>query len=257
MSVTTAVPQVTRPSAFDSIFDESGAKSGRPSTSDVFSTLNSTVESMENGMSGNDGPIIVVHGPNGQQHHSLDGEDEADVANLRNPMQDFAQQFRPFNPPPAPVPTDLKSNSDTSHSDGILGKIRQSVERNYSSVLTISESTHSDGQTTYEAHTTPFVRINKNGEPLEAEAEADVETEESGANENVETSTSSPSTGVPVSRFLERMRLRQMRFDDIREQKRRYYSISVRRQRKLKIKKHKHKKLLRRTRTLRRKLDKS
>lgn len=38
--------------------------------------------------------------------------------------------------------------------------------------------------------------------------------------------------------------------------RRKLYAISVRRQRRLKMKKHKYKKLMRRTRTLRRKLDK-
>lgn len=38
--------------------------------------------------------------------------------------------------------------------------------------------------------------------------------------------------------------------------RRKLYAISVKRQRRLKIKKHKYKKLMRRTRTLRRKLDK-
>lgn len=38
--------------------------------------------------------------------------------------------------------------------------------------------------------------------------------------------------------------------------RRKMYAISVKRQRKLKMKKHKYKKLMRRTRTLRRKLDK-
>lgn len=257
MSVTASVPQETRPSAFDSIFEPSKPKAH--STSDVFATLNtlnSTVESMESGMSGNDAPIVVVHGPNGQQRHSLDGEDEASVPDMRNSLQDFAQRLRPFNPPPVPVPTDMNSSvPDTKSSVRTIRQIRQPVDRNYSSVLTISESTHSDGQTTYEAHTTPFVRIDKNGEPLEAEAEAEAETEE--ADTHVHASTNPSSTAHHDSSFLERMRLRQMRFDDIKEQKQRYYSISVRRQRKLKIKKHKHKKLLRRTRTLRRKLEKS
>lgn len=54
----------------------------------------------------------------------------------------------------------------------------------------------------------------------------------------------------PATRYLERM---QMRYRDRGEM----MAISVKRQRKLKMKKHKYKKLMKRTRVLRRKLDRT
>ena len=62
----------------------------------------------------------------------------------------------------------------------------------------------------------------------------------------------------PRQPFLDRMRERQRRTFQIRVQgpcKRAWRLISVKRQRKLKMKKHKYKKLMKRTRTLRRKLE--
>lgn len=64
---------------------------------------------------------------------------------------------------------------------------------------------------------------------------------------------SSPLQAEP-SRFLERMQIRQMQ-SRMREND--MLAISVKRQRKLKMKKHKYKKLMRRTRNLRRRLDRN
>ncbi|KAG4218531.1 hypothetical protein PC116_g32989 [Phytophthora cactorum] len=56
--------------------------------------------------------------------------------------------------------------------------------------------------------------------------------------------------------FLERMALRQIRWrEEVRGQSPDMHAISVRRQRKLKMKKKKYKKLMKRTRNARRKLD--
>ena len=60
--------------------------------------------------------------------------------------------------------------------------------------------------------------------------------------------------------FLERMRIRQQQWEDATGRKNGvaeiWRAISVKRQRKLKMKKHKYKKLMKRTRNLRRRLDK-
>jgi hypothetical protein len=62
---------------------------------------------------------------------------------------------------------------------------------------------------------------------------------------------------TPRHPFLDRMRVRQQKWERTRDEKSRvvWHAISVKRQRKLKMKKHKYKKLMRRTRNLRRKLD--
>jgi Mitochondrial domain of unknown function (DUF1713). len=91
----------------------------------------------------------------------------------------------------------------------------------YSTVLTIRETLNSDGRKTYEASTGPFVRDPEHGVTIDAPG-----------------STSGMT-------YVERRRHNQT-----------IHAISTKRRRKAKMKKHKFKKLMKRTRTLRRKLDK-
>lgn len=98
--------------------------------------------------------------------------------------------------------------------------------RTYTTMLTIEESTDANGEVTYVAHSGPLV---------------DVEVEE---------------PGTP-RRFLDRMSRRQRRFEEGRREVVTWQAISVKRQRKLKMKKHKYKKLMRKTRNLRRRLDRN
>jgi hypothetical protein len=73
--------------------------------------------------------------------------------------------------------------------------------------------------------------------------------------------TENPAIGNPPlvrQPFLNYMRERQRRWEEFRRQNapgRVWRLISVKRQRRLKMKKHKYKKLMRRTRNLRRRLD--
>ncbi|EED14384.1 conserved hypothetical protein [Talaromyces stipitatus ATCC 10500] len=92
--------------------------------------------------------------------------------------------------------------------------------RTYSTLLTIRETSYADGQRTFETSLAPLV-------PTQDTAFIDEPVPDAGKT------------------YIERTVNRTM------------YTISVRRQRKLKMKKHKFKKLLRKTRTLRRKLDKA
>ena len=99
--------------------------------------------------------------------------------------------------------------------------------RTYTAVLTIEESTDEHGEVTYMAHSSPLVQKD-------------------------------PPT-IPT-RFLERMYIRRERHQERsreRANQNRMEAISVKRQRKLKMKKHKYKKLMRRTRNLRRRLDRN
>ncbi|KAI5280251.1 hypothetical protein KEM52_004167 [Ascosphaera acerosa] len=168
-------------------------------------------------------------------------------------MHALHQLYRPFSPPAPPVPRE-EQDPDGQHdraSPAARSVPPVAASRSFSSVLTIRESTHGDGHTTYEAHTTPFVQVRADQDPAAAlRLSGDVKTEDS-------TACRPPSPSPSPPRFLERMHERQLRFDAHRQSLSELYAISVRRQRKLKMKKHKHKKLLRRTRNLRRKMDKA
>ncbi|KFY64240.1 hypothetical protein V496_03386 [Pseudogymnoascus sp. VKM F-4515 (FW-2607)] len=97
------------------------------------------------------------------------------------------------------------------------------AKRTYTATLTIEESTSPLGEVTYVAHSSPLQDV---AEPT-----------------------------VPTA-FRERMRERRQRYVEERAGAD-MWALSVKRQRKLKMKKHKYKKLMRRTRNLRRRLDRN
>ena len=150
----------------------------------------------------------------------------AEVEHLDNAPENagmyvLSHRYQPFSPPPAPVPM------DTAESLAAGAEAAESLEpqhRTYTAVLTIEESTDANGEGTYMAHSSPLV-------------------------------AEDPPT-VPT-RFLERMQIRNERYRNQHPEETDMLAISVKRQRKLKMKKHKYKKLMRRTRNLRRKLDRN
>jgi len=142
-------------------------------------------------------------------------------------------RYQPFQPPPAPKPM----NTEDSHTVGAeAAEAAQPQYRTYTAVLTVEESTDEMGNVTWEAHSSPLV------------AEDPEVTEEANISE----------PPIPLS-YRERMIIRKQHFEEGRGGRgiERYYAISVKRQRKLKMKKHKYKKLMRRTRNLRRRLDRN
>ncbi|EAU35952.1 predicted protein [Aspergillus terreus NIH2624] len=192
-------------------------KPTKPDTDDVIFTLSSAVDSMEHG--------AVEH--EGAWPQSLDGEaaslDAMNMGDLRVSVEELTKRLRPFHPPPPPVPFDQAAAAAEAAK-------QHDNTSSYSTVLTIHESKHADGSRTYEAHTTPFVRTPDMDAP--------------GATADPEAVIDMPRGSG--STYMERLR-----------NNRTMHAISTKRRRKLKMKKHKYKKLLRKTRTLRRKLDKA
>lgn len=222
ISVTTTVPPTSSAEAFDAIFSKRHLKN---EPEDVIFTLSSTVQSMENtaqGMSESDDQLqrSFTSDANGELQ-MLDGP-EAKMS-----VEEFTRRLRPFHPPPPPVPMDVNNNSSSETMESAEAENHQ--DTTYSTVLTIRESRHADGRKTYEAHTGPFVRD-----------EMDAPGVQDGAAIDAPTGSTSGMT------YVERLR-----------HNRSMHAISTRRRRKVKMKKHKFKKLMRRTRTLRRKLDKA
>jgi hypothetical protein len=155
----------------------------------------------------------------------------AEVQHLDNTPEDSAMNFprhilsgryRPFQPPSAPVP--MNTAESLAAGAEAAEEALEPQHRTYTAVLTIEESTDANGDVTYMAHSSPLVAE----EP--------------------------PAT---PTRFLERMQIRQERYREQRSEENDMLAISVKRIRKLKMKKHKYKKLMRRTRNLRRRLDRN
>ncbi|KAL2815562.1 hypothetical protein BJX63DRAFT_162155 [Aspergillus granulosus] len=220
ISVSSTVPPPSSPEAFDSIFVPRQRSKG--DADDVIFTLSSAVHSMENAahrLAEKDGHI-VTYDVEGSQFDGLD------MSELKLSVEEMTRRLRPFNPPPPPVPFDEAKEAALAESEDIHNS---QGTASYSTVLTIQESTHSDGSKTYEAHTTPFVQARSMEAPAADGAEAIIDHPYNSENRYIDR-----------SQYNETMQ-----------------ALSTKRRRRLKMKKHKFKKLLRRTRTLRRKLDKA
>ena len=137
------------------------------------------------------------------------------------PPHIMSGRYQPFNPPPAPVPM---NTAESLAAGAEAAESQEPQHRTYTAVLTIEESTDENGEIIYMAHSSPLVQEDPPATP---------------------------------TRFLERMQIRQERYREQRGDETGMLAISVKRQRKLKMKKHKYKKLMRRTRNLRRRLDRN
>ena len=205
-----------------SVTDEQFASIFAPRTrankmTDTMSTLHSTIDQLE-------GPMATMT-IDGQQDHG-DGMSRLEIKNLDGSESSIYLQvdtmsgdFLPFRPPPLPQP----QTQATAESDGAM-EVEAAEDtphhRVYKAMFTIEEATEADGQIRIVAHSPQILQDEQ-----------------------------------PRS-FLERLAQRQLKFDD-RRGRRDMHAISVKRQRKLRMKKKKYKKLMRRTRNLRRKLDRT
>ena len=263
ISVTSSVPAAAAPTAFDAIF-ATRARSVKPAQ--VLATLSSAVDALEaaaepepayeDGAADNDGRLAVssvsVSNTTGDGTHHLDGAPQSSSP-LQFPSHLLSGRYKPFTPPAAPVPTNVAVPSDGSQQLQQAAMPSATLRKSYSTILTILESTHPNGSKTYTARTSPMVADDEEAPSSYAEHDG---------------GSSSLTHRQPAS-FLARMRLRQQRWQAhlrlrhprgaMREPARglSMHLISVKRQRKLKMKKHKYKKLMRKTRNLRRKLDRN
>jgi len=237
ISLTVNFPKAVTDDAFAAIFTPRTKVNTK--SSEVISTLSSTLQSLDAAT----GNARQVNPGSQQDQWNAETDDlraaitaesyrKAETQHLDNgpessmqfPRHILSGRYQPFNPPAPPVPM----NTVDSLAAGAEAAVAQAGQhRTYTAVLTIEESTDANGEVTYMAHSSPLV----------AEDEPAVPT-----------------------RFLERMNIRQVRYEEYRDQRAEetgMQAISVKRQRKLKMKKHKYKKLMRRTRNLRRRLDRN
>lgn len=182
-------------------------------------------------------------------------------------INQFAQQFRPFRVPPAPEPISKMNfevidgeapNEKPNFADGQAAVRQEPREKEaqesdkeaavYQAYLTVKEYVSRDGSKFFTAHASPLVRIRKQEPKRPMRISKKLRR---GFNQSIPTSE---AQDVAPRTYRER-RQRNMRIlKELAE--RTMHALSVKRQRKLKMKKHKHKKLMRKTRNLRRKLDK-
>ena len=162
----------------------------------------------------------------------LQEEDRSSMPNL----EELVKQFRPFNVPPPPMPFDMSAGASEEvqarqDEAGIMKVVEDEEPRltqhmTYQTTVTIEETTSPEGDKTFTASATPIIVRNA-------------------------------AARVPRQPFLTRMAHRQTVLEPSSGEDEGMMLISVKRQRKLKMKKHKYKKLMKRTRNLRRKLGKT
>lgn len=256
ISVTQLMPKTVSDDTFAQIF---ATRTRKNKVSDVLSTLSQTVSDLEE-------PLSRMSIANEDQQRSHDGPEadegtaklslrhsDGSETNLHIQFNSLSGQYLPYAPPPPPEPLADVPEADAEaaaavESEEVAEQAQQQAQqkqnrqqqqqpetqtRVYKAMVTIEETVDADGQVKVVAHSPELIE----------------------EGEDTATTTNTTTAGRPRS-FLERLAWRQLQYDEARRQQdRAMQAISVRRQRKLKMKKKKYKKLMRKTRNMRRKLD--
>ncbi|KAM4058104.1 hypothetical protein HRG_010942 [Hirsutella rhossiliensis] len=217
ISITQTMPRSVSDEHFASIF-AAHAKANK--AAETMSTLSDTIDQLE-------GPMaqMTIEAHHDDHHARADGMRKVEVRNpdgsessLYLQVDAMSGDFLPYRPPPLPRPQSAADSEGMAADSEALDQGPQ--HRVYRAMFTIEETTEPDGQIRIVAHSP---RIVNDDQPRG---------------------------------FLARMARRQLTFDEA-QARRDMHAISVKRQRKLKMKKKKYKKLMKRTRNLRRKLDRT
>ncbi|GAB7352351.1 hypothetical protein MBLNU459_g2792t1 [Dothideomycetes sp. NU459] len=255
ISLTAAIPPSTDLHTFEAIFDSRPvSKADSKNAADVIYTLSNTIDSLD-AKTQPDRPEtdlrweIIQESPS----NTPDGVKHLDGPPRAKSIEQLLAQLKPFSAPPPPVSSehvvqqtksgDASRKRNSSHAAAAAHSHEPVSEKSFKTTLIVTECTSVDGAKYYTAQTSPMVQINNSSSHQHPTA-----VQEPGRRQT----------------FLERMRDRQAQYEEYRderaEQKRddeAMHAISVKRQRKLKMKKHKYKKLMKRTRNLRRRLDRN
>ncbi|KAK9425722.1 putative Mitochondrial mRNA-processing protein COX24 C-terminal domain-containing protein [Seiridium unicorne] len=218
MSITQGCPRTVSDEAFAQIF---APRSKTSKYTDVMSTLSKTVDELEQPMQSvsigtQQDSVTALDRSNDHMHKVEVRHPDGSEVSVQIQLNAMSGQFLPFRPPPLPQPQS-NSSAETRASQAVDAQPQTRVLK---AIFTLEETTEANGEVRIMAHSPTLI---------------DEDT--------------TPRT------FLERMALRQLRQEEVRGRPEEMVTISVRRQRKLKMKKKKYKKLMKRTRTERRKLD--
>ncbi|KAK4694759.1 hypothetical protein P7C71_g2876, partial [Lecanoromycetidae sp. Uapishka_2] len=253
MALNTPIPPEYPIAAFSSIFEVKPTP--KTKSADVIYTISSAVDTLEDAASGTHHQdsdqmtqeeadlrqAITQESPSNanQTTHHLD----IPAKTLHLNLQEMVKTFRPYMKPPPPVPMGSvlemaqppSVRAQTQKQDDANSQLA-ATQKSYTTTLTIHEITQPNGLKSYRTHTTPIV-------------------EEPSASDGGSVRHLPPAPRNQP--FLGRMQERQLQYLDRIGAQEVWSAISVKRQRKLKMKKHKYKKLMKRTKNLRRRLDRT
>lgn len=228
ISITNGFPQPVTDEAFASIFTP---KTRTTKSQEVILALSSTLDSL------NTVRESLDNFNSESQQNQWAGLDESNAGKtesmfqspeinhlhvnqiLGTPQYFMSGKYAPFNPPQPPKPLSVIKTPGTGNKEA-----QENRYRIYTAVLTVEELIDSNGDVTFTAQHSP----------LTAEEQYEMPNR-------------------PPGEF--KTQLAQYRVIKTTESEKQ--AISVKRQRKLKMKKHKYKKLMRKTRNLRRRLDRN
>ncbi|KAI9708202.1 MAG: hypothetical protein M1820_004156 [Bogoriella megaspora] len=232
ISLTTSTPPSSSTAAFNKLFEE------RPTAKNIHlmdANQASFYQSFEDKMNSINVETTDLE---------LQSSGNASRRETRPTVEEIVASKTPYIPPPPPT-SQIERTSKRASASRKKSEQRQleSVPRqiSYKTTILLTGSVYANGKWTFTASTSPL--------------------------EKVPTPTSEPvdeprrKHQIKIQQpFLERMMIRQRSLNEFRRERTtrnrgNMLLISVKRQRKLKMKKHKYKKLMKRTRTLRRKLD--
>ena len=249
MSITGPVPQETSIEAIDKVFQPK-PKTKRNASQEVILTLSSTVERL-------DEQIAHKRAEDNSQHteakaaimkalmqrndtssdsnrtHHLDGAPQTiniSGGNVKLVIQEIAKRFRPFNVPPAPVAI---SDAEISAAEAEAAAAEASEEMQAKSLEVEIENQEHD----------PYIQQVVLNVHEQGEAEDD----------GFFTSHTAPTVEIEDSSAVQEI-LDPRHSGRVGRRRGGMYAISVKRQRRLKMKKHKYRKLMRKTRNIRRRL---
>lgn len=260
LSITGPVPPETSIEAIDKIFQPKPKAKSRTAPQEVIYTLASAVESLDEHIANKQGDQSTQNAeqkaamirtlmqrnenPADQTRtYHLDGGPQTmnlAAGNVKLVLQEIARRFRPFNVPPVPTPiSDAEIDAAESEAAareeaneerqarGLEMEIQQEDYDPYIQQVVINVPQEPDLQngTFFTSHGAPMIEM-----------------------ENPDSTQEIEDPGFGRGRIG-----RQRRFNPSTRRPG-MYAISVKRQRRLKMKKHKYKKLMRKTRNLRRKL---
>lgn len=255
ISVTTAFPpQSLNSSSFNSIFEP------RPQ----HSRINDTVYTINNAISALEGSNARNNAGQSKEERSLRWEilqqsssnaDDASVTHLDGlpagqSLENLVRGLRPFNKPPVPVPFDeAKAAVATMAEPEETNRTQETdcdiTQKTFTTTLTIEESTSRNGDKTYIASASPFIEHPSGATAAPRRRRSSLPV------------TTRPQQWRQPSSAPRMLGRRQGGSEEENSEEERsersMLLLSVKRQRKLKMKKHKYKKLMKRTRTLRRK----
>lgn len=264
LSLANPLPPPASEETFNSIFESKpqadvweNGNSAEKRPEDVIIALQDTIETLEGtGASQEEAgvrwEVLQESSSNNNNVKHLDGPPRPRT------IDELVMQFRPFQPPPPPQAFPVETKAPEKK----RARAAKPKNKHFRTTIDITESTAADGHRTYTASQTPLVQIPNPTESKTLDVSATTSRQphqpflQRAWRKHQAYLQSQRKSGLSVSAVHNPLRhVRRAPTPGLRKPQMRL--ISVKRQRKLKMKKHKYKKLMKRTRNLRRRLDRN